>query len=101
MSNTGAEGGGQIMAIGIRMKIPGVTQEQFDAMAARIRAEPIDGLLFHASGPVDGGWEVINFWESRAHFLKFIADRVLPAMGSDVGGSPEIHQFPVHEYLRP
>jgi hypothetical protein len=27
--------------------------------------EPPKGLLFHSSAPVEGGWGVIDFWESR------------------------------------
>ena len=60
-----------------------------------------DGLLFHASGPVDGGWGVIDFWESRAHFDTFAAERIGPAMASlgVPGGPPDIHEFPVHEHF--
>jgi len=46
------------MAIGIRFKLAGVTAEQFDAVNGRIdpaNNKP-EGLLFHASGPLDGGW---------------------------------------------
>jgi hypothetical protein len=44
------------VAIGIRIKLPGLTKEQFDAAHDHInpdRSAP-QGLLFHASGPVDG-----------------------------------------------
>jgi hypothetical protein len=45
------------LAIGIRIKLPGVTQEQFDAAHDQInpdRSSP-PGMLFHSSGPIDGG----------------------------------------------
>src|SRR4051794_40447037 len=47
------------MAIGIRIKLPGVTQEQFDQAHDHANPDrtPPNGLLFHASGPIDGGWE--------------------------------------------
>ena len=52
------------MTIGIRIKLPGVTQEQYDAAHDHInpdRSTPA-GLLFHGSGPIDGGWGIIDFW---------------------------------------
>jgi hypothetical protein len=90
------------MAVGIRFKIDGVTAEQFDQLNAVVNPEgnPPDGLLFHASGPVDGGWGVIDFWESRAHFDRFTAERIVPAMASaGASAAPDIHEFPVHEHF--
>jgi hypothetical protein len=43
---------------------------------------------------------VIDFWESRAHFDRFSQDRIGPAMAaSGAAVQPDIHEFPVHEYL--
>jgi hypothetical protein len=50
--------------------------------------------------PVDGGWGVIDFWESRAHFDAFAAERIGAAMGaSGIEAAPDIREFPVHEYV--
>jgi len=92
------------MAIGIRFKLAGVTAEQFDAVNGRIdpaNNKP-EGLLFHASGPLDGGWGVIDFWESRAHFDSFFGNHVAPAVQASgmEGPPPEIHEFPMHEYFK-
>jgi hypothetical protein len=92
------------MAVGIRLKLEGGTAEQIDRLNAEIDPDgnPPDGLIFHASGPVEGGWGVLDFWESRAHFDRFAAERIGPAMaaiGLAGGGPPEIHEFPVHEHF--
>lgn len=89
------------MAIGIRIKLPGVTQEQFDALDAAIGKGPFEGLIFHASGPIEDGWGVLDFWASRAQFDAFVAGYVTPAMGGSGAPPPDIHEFPVHEYLKP
>jgi hypothetical protein len=90
------------MAVGIRLKLAGVTAEEFDPLQAAIDPDgnPPDGLIFHASGPVDGGWGVLDFWKSREQFDRFGADRIGPAMAS-IGATaqPEIHEFPVHEHF--
>jgi hypothetical protein len=43
------------MAIGLRLKFEGATQEQYDAMHSHmdIDANPPEGLIFHAAGPIE------------------------------------------------
>ena len=48
---------------------------------------PPEGLLFYASGPIDGGWGIIDFWESRADFDAF-APRIVEGMAA-AGIEPE------------
>lgn len=89
------------MAVGIRLKLVGTTAEQFEQLRAAIDPDgnPPDGLIFHASGPVEGGWGVIDFWESREQFDRFAAERIGPGMAAigATGGPPDVHEFPVHE----
>ena len=91
------------MAVGIRIKIPGVSAEQFDKLDAVIdvRGNRPDGLIFSLSGPIEGGWRVIDLWESRAQFDRFVTERVGPAMaaGGEPATQPDIAEFPVHEYF--
>jgi hypothetical protein len=89
------------MAVGIRIKFAGLTQEKFDVMNKHVDpdGDPPKGLLFHASGPIDEGWGVIDFWESRAAFDAF-ASRIqaaAAAAGMESEGPPDIKEFPVHE----
>ena len=89
------------MAVGIRLKLDGGTAEQIDRLNGdRPGRQSPDGLIFHASGPVDGGWGVLDFWESREHFDRFAAERIGPAMAAiGATGAPDIHEFPVHEHF--
>jgi hypothetical protein len=94
------------MAVGIRIKFAGLSQEDFDAVNAHIDpvADPPRGILFHASGPVDGGWGVIDFWESREAFDAFQDDRIqkaVAATGVQLQGPPDVKEFPVHETFAP
>jgi hypothetical protein len=97
---------GVCLAIGIRIKLPGVTQEQFDTAHDQINPDrsPPPGMLFHASGPIDGGWGIIDFWESRADFDAFLEGRIQPgiaASGVQMQGPPDIKEFPVNEIIHP
>ena len=90
------------MAVGLRIKLPGVNVEEFDRLDAAIdvRGNHPDGLIFSASGPTDDGWRVIDVWESRSQFDAFAAERIGPAVGATgVSVQPEIAEFPIHEYV--
>jgi hypothetical protein len=93
---------GGAMAVGIRIKLPGVNAEEFDRVDALIdaRGNHPDGLIFSASGPTEDGWRVVDFWESRAHFDAFGAERIGPAVAAaGLSVQPDIAEFPIHEYL--
>jgi hypothetical protein len=93
------------MAVGLRIKFANGTQEQYDAVNAQmgIDENPPDGLIFHAAGPIEDGWGVIDFWESRGHFDQFQASRLGPAI-QELGdrapqGPPDIKEFPVYNHM--
>jgi hypothetical protein len=94
---------GFVVAVGLRIKLPGITEEQFNQVHDQANPDrtPPKGLLFHASGPIDGGWGIIDFWESRADFDAF-APRItegMAAAGVEPQGPPDIKEFPVHEMI--
>jgi hypothetical protein len=95
------------MAIGLRLKFDGGTQEQYDSVHSKmgIDQNPPEGLIFHSSGPIDGGWGVIDFWESRDAFNSFAESRLQPTL-QELGdqafqGAPDIKEFPVHHITKP
>ena len=90
------------MAVGIRVILDGATAEMFDQVNALIDPDsnPPEGLLFHASGPMEGGYGAIDFWESRAHFDRFSQERIGPAMAQlGMTAAPDIEEFEVHEHF--
>lgn len=93
------------MAVGIRIKFAGMTQEQFDAINGHVdpASDPPKGILFHSSGPIDAGWGVIDFWESRQDFDAFQPriEASVEASGVQMQGPPDIKEFPVHEVFQP
>ena len=95
------------MAIGLRLKFAGGTQEQYIAVHDHLNIEsrPPHGLIFHSSGPIDGGWGVLDFWHSRNDFDQFAESRLMPAV-AELGDRafpepPDIKEFPVHNYTTP
>jgi hypothetical protein len=95
------------MATGLRLKFAGGTREQYDTVHGHmgIDEDPPEGLLFHAAGPIEDGWGVIDFWESRAHFDRFQESRLAPAI-QELGdrampAPPDVKEFPVHHITKP
>jgi hypothetical protein len=95
------------MAVGMRIKIDGGTQEQYEALHSlmNIDQNPPEGLILHSAGPIDGGWGVIDFWESREAFDRFMASTLGPAAQQlgDQGftSQPDVKEFPVHNIIKP
>lgn len=90
------------MTVGIRLKFSGGTQANYDAAHAvmEIDTDPPAGLIVHSAGPIDDGWGVIDFWESRAAFDSFVQERLMPRLQGlgDRGfeGPPDVKEFEVH-----
>jgi hypothetical protein len=94
------------MAVGLRIKFAGGSQEQYEAVHSHMRVaeNPPEGMIFHSAGPIEGGWGVIDFWESRDAFDRFAQGRLQPAvaeLGADTfQGPPDIKEFPVHNITK-
>ena len=90
------------MAVGFIIEVPGGTQEQYDQgmIELNVGAQPIDGLLSHTSGPIEGGWRVIDVWESDEKFGVFGATRLGPALKNVGMPEPKITRFEVHNFIR-
>ena len=90
------------MAVGIRQKFNGGTQANYEAAHAvmEVESDPPAGMLVHSAGPVEGGWGIIDFWESREAFDAFVRDRLMPRLhGLGERGfpsPPDVKQFEVH-----
>lgn len=68
------------MAVLITVEVKGQTQQGYDGMlgvlADIIKKAP--GFVLHTAHPVEGGWRVIEVWESKADADQFFAKHVAP-----------------------
>ena len=86
------------MALMFIMEFSGVGQEQYDGAIRDldILNQPGDGNTFHAAGPVEGGWRVVDVWESQEKFDTFAATRLGEAMGKNGIAAPTVTVVPIH-----
>lgn len=95
------------MAVMLVITFTGGTEEQYRAVHSHMRIDENapPGLIFHSAGPIDGGWRVVDFWESRAEFDKFLETGFGPA-AHELGDRtfrtlPDIVECPVSSISKP
>jgi hypothetical protein len=54
------------MAFAILAEIPDLTREQYELVVRKVNESGSPaGALFHAGGPIEGGYRVVEVWETR------------------------------------
>jgi quinol monooxygenase YgiN len=77
------------MAIGFIFNNRGQAQEQYDAAVEELNlAESLpEGWIFHAAGPTEDGWRVVEVWESQEAADAYFQGRLRQVL-QNVGVSP-------------
>ena len=89
------------MAIAMMVDNPEGSQEGYDAVREKLGLERPAGGIFHVAGPSpDGGWRVVEVWESEEDAKRFVKERLLPAFEAVGSAPPPPPQFwPVHNFM--
>ncbi|HEX2806196.1 MAG TPA: hypothetical protein VHN80_08500 [Kineosporiaceae bacterium] len=54
------------MALAMLAEIPDLTREEYELVVRKVNESGSPaGALFHAGGPIEGGYRVVEVWESR------------------------------------
>ena len=89
------------MTVAMMVDNPEGSQEIYDSVRERLGLEKPAGGIFHAAGPSpNGGWRVIEVWESEEDAKAFVTERLLPAfnaLGAPPPPPPEV--WPVHNSM--
>ena len=85
------------MAVALIIDLPGVNQAQYEAVTAQVTSDgwPSE-MIAHYAGPSDGGWKVVDVWQSREAFDRFAEEALGPAMGQEGVAPPDITQIDLH-----
>ncbi|HEV7727073.1 MAG TPA: hypothetical protein VGO74_09100 [Modestobacter sp.] len=79
-----------LMPYGIEYDVPAPIQF-YDTVHAEVLqrgGSSVDGLLLHVGRPSDGGFQVLEVWESRDHWQRHNDDVVGPMMAGLVDDQP-------------
>ena len=91
------------MAVAVVVDNPAGSQEIYEKVRAQLGLDGPAGGIFHLAGPTqDGGWRVLEVWESEEDAKRFRDERLMPAF--DAAGVPRPQSPPqvwqVHTVLK-
>jgi hypothetical protein len=89
------------MTVAMMVDNPEGSQEIYESVRERLGLEKPAGGILHVAGPSpNGGWRVIEVWESEQDAKRFVHDRLLPAfqaVGAPAPPPPQL--WHVHGYM--
>ena len=90
------------MPVAMMVDNPQGSKEIYEKVRAHLGLEAPAGGIFHCAGPSpNGGWRVIEVWETQEDAQRFRDERLLPAfeaVGVPMGGvQPEF--WPIHNSM--
>ncbi len=92
------------MAIAMLVDNPSGSQEVYDKVRANLgfsEDELAEGGIVHVAGPSpNGGWRVIEVWESQEAMEKFVAERLGPALKEAGVERPEPQRWEVYNLVK-
>lgn len=84
------------MAVCLIVNIPGGTLEQYDQVRQGVGDPLGEGQISHVAGATDDGICVVDVWESREHFDRFLQGQLGEQLGRAGVPQPQITEFQVH-----
>jgi hypothetical protein len=81
-----------MMAIVMTAEVPGLTEQQGRGMVEQVAQQlrQSKGFISHASGPIQGGFRVVEVWKSREDQQRFFDEVVAPML--QAAGAPQPNQ---------
>jgi hypothetical protein len=91
------------MAIGLLLEFSGAGQEHYDAVMEELNlgGRMPTGGIFHAAGPTEGGWRVVDVWESQEAFDAFFHEKLGQALQNAGLEPPQVQTWTVYNTLEP
>lgn len=69
------------MVYGVLQDMPGVGEAAYRTVERHLGPDRPPGLISHVAGPVEGGWRIVNVWESEDAYRRFVSERLMRAAG--------------------
>jgi hypothetical protein len=91
------------MAVALMVDNPEGSQQAYEQIRAQLGLEKPAGGIFHIAGPSpNGGWRVIEVWESEEAARRFLEERFVPALRTlgMSGTAPQRELWPVHRAMK-
>ncbi len=79
------------MALAMVAEIPGLSREEYESVVTQVNASGSPaGALFHAGGPVEGGYRVVEVWRDREAADAFYSSALYQGATAGLATQPEV-----------
>lgn len=87
------------MAVMMISEAVGQTRQGYDGLGAVLipLLKAAKGFLLHTSHEVEGGWRVVEIWETREDATRFFATTVAPHLPEGI--RPKLTFTPLHDLV--
>jgi hypothetical protein len=89
------------LAVMMISDVSGQTPQGYDTLLQQVGPvlKSAQGFVLHASHPIDGGWRVVEIWQTREDAARFYAATIAPHLPEGI--HPKLTFSPLHDVLRP
>jgi len=86
------------MALAILAELPELTREQYELVAKKVNESGSPaGALLHAGGPMEGGYRIVEVWETREAADAFYGSNLYREATASITTEPKVVMtWPVH-----
>ena len=90
------------MAVAMLVESPEGSREKYQEVRRRLGSRKPAGGIFHIAGPSpNGGWRVVEVWESEEQAARFFSEHFVPALlAAGLGLPPRCELWSVHAAMR-
>ena len=87
------------MPIMMISEVAGQTAEGYDQLFAVVgeALATAPGFVVHSSHPTEGGWRIVEIWDSREDAGRFFAEHIAPHLPEHI--RPKLTFEPLHDVL--
>jgi len=91
------------MAVLMRSELPGITTERIQPLIAQLisHLKSFPGFIAQASGPIPGGYQVSEVWESQEAHERWVREILIPqtAQQLDLTEAPPTQYLPLDRFI--
>jgi hypothetical protein len=79
------------MALAMLAEIPDLTREEYETVVKKVNESGSPaGALFHGAGPIEGGYRVVEVWETREAADTFYGSELYRQATATITAQPRI-----------
>jgi hypothetical protein len=91
------------MAVGVLMNFAGGSNAAYDRVIEKMGltdGRAPEHAIFHMAGEIDGGFRVVDMWDSAEAFQQFAEEQIGPITAAEGFPPPDVSIWQIHNTMR-